>query len=289
VIVRLKEVLGSLGLILNSKKSAVVEFMGRRCKSRRLPLDSNVEGIPVMLSYRYLGLHLDSKLTITTHLNKLKERLISQAEALGKVLFHYSAGYRKDLWRLLVRPLSEFPALLCVGETNSNIITVERLCKKTFKRMVGFVPNIENELVEMLSGYSLRERGAKLWLESEEKWRARRQRLVLEKRLKGWSEEDLLAYAPCEVVQLFNLLTRPCPICKDKRMDPKHLLLHNIDIPHPMVLLKQINIEVNGMRKSVKTEKGNFKRGEKLRFYGAYCKRLINRVICLMYKKMELE
>jgi len=97
VIVKLKEELESLGLVLNAKKSAVVEFVWRNCRTRSLSIKSKVERAPVENFYRYLGLYLDSKLTIFTHLNKLREKLLYQAEALGKVLFQFSAGYRKDL------------------------------------------------------------------------------------------------------------------------------------------------------------------------------------------------
>jgi len=92
--------------------------------------------------------------------------------------------------------------------------------------------------VAVLSGYNLRERGAKLWKASEEKWACRRQRLVLEKRISQQQEEDLLAYAPSEVISLINQMTRLCPRCKKKRMSSEHLMMHNVVVSHPIKLLK---------------------------------------------------
>ena len=88
------------------------KFIGRRQRTRKLKIGSMFEGIPVVENYRYLDLYLDSKLTVHTHLSKLKEKILYQAEALAKVIFNFSAGYRKILWMVLIKPLFDFPAML---------------------------------------------------------------------------------------------------------------------------------------------------------------------------------
>ena len=212
-----------------------------------------------------------------------------QAEALSRVLFRFSAGYRKDLWRLLVRPLFELPALLCVEEAKSNIEAVKRSCRKSFKRMVGLVPKISNELVELFSGYNLRERGMKLWRDSEEKWCARRQRFVLFRQVLSQKEGDLFAYTPAEAITLINQYARLCPLCDGNIMSPTHLRTHDVLAPTPVDLLKWINGEVRWHKRHLKKLGLVFRRTTALKYYGTLCKSVINQINTIIYRRIEFE
>jgi hypothetical protein len=280
-----------LGLILNPKKSGIVEFRGRRKRLRWLDVGEEIEGIMVMKSYRYLGLIMDEKLTVHSHLAKMKEKLLLQAEALGKVIFNFSAGYRKNLWMLLVRPLFDFPALLCMAEEGkSNVEMVERLCRKSFKRMVGVAPQVKNEIVEMFAGYNLRDRGRRLWDEAEVKWDHRRMRLKMVKRIDvKVRSEDLLMYIPGEAIKMVNLYSRMCPVCVGKRMKPDHLRVHGLEVPEPTELLKKINEGVIAVKRSCSQGKKRFERVKSLKIWGDYCDGLVRMIMRRMYGRMEIE
>ncbi|RZK11954.1 MAG: hypothetical protein EOO43_18985 [Flavobacterium sp.] len=289
----LKAEVQNLGLILNAKKSGIVEFMGRRKKRRLLNVGEEVEGIEVMRSYKYLGLYLDEKLSVHTHLAKMKERMILQAEALSKVIFNFSAGYRKNLWMMLVKPLFDFPALLCVAEkSKTNIELVERLCRKSFKRMVGIDPRMKNEWLEMFSGYKLQERGDKLWSGAEEKWRVRKMKMRVKvdtRAVRTLRKEDLLAYIPGEVISLLNIYTRMCPRCSGRRLSPAHLSTHGIEVPDPIEMVRRINEDIIEKRKECIRRREGFERVKSMKVWGEMCERYVKTIQSQIYRKMEVE
>jgi len=95
------------GMILNKKKSAIVEFLPRHGQSRFIEAESLL-GIPVERKYKYLGLWLNQKLTLDDQIEHIKKKSKFIKVKLGPVLTNSSLGYRKNLWELFIRPLFEF-------------------------------------------------------------------------------------------------------------------------------------------------------------------------------------
>jgi len=62
-------------LHLNPKKSGIVEFVPRQGNSTNyLQIGSNVDGIPVVEKYKYLGVWIDGKLTMDPQLQHIKDK-----------------------------------------------------------------------------------------------------------------------------------------------------------------------------------------------------------------------
>jgi len=84
------------GTITKSEEECWSGVYWRGCQTRCLPRLNKVEGVCFEVSYRYPGLCLDSKLTIYIFVKKLEEKLLFQAEELGKLWFSF-CWYRGDL------------------------------------------------------------------------------------------------------------------------------------------------------------------------------------------------
>jgi len=78
----LEDSLAKYNLILNKKKSGILEFVKRSGKSLQI-LDLEVNGFPVVSTYRYLGTILSHKLYTMVHLQKVKR----------KIAFFYKRAY----------------------------------------------------------------------------------------------------------------------------------------------------------------------------------------------------
>jgi hypothetical protein len=175
-------------------------------------------------------------------------------------------------------------------EGKTNVDLVERLCRKSFKRMVGVAPQVKNDLVEMFAGYNLRERGKRLWDEAEEKWEFRRLRLRMARRIDVKVRiEDLLVYIPGEAIKMVNVYSRMCPLCVRKRMKPAHLKVHGVDVPEPVELLRKINEGVMAMKRSCSQKKQKFERVKYIKIWGSYCDSLVRMIMRRMYGRMEIE
>jgi len=241
-----------------------------------------------MGGYKYLGLTLDGTLSVHPHSRKMKEVLIMKAGALGGVVLNLSAGYRGDLWSLLIRPLFGPPAPLCmVGDGGTNISAVEGLCRKSFKRIVGIAVNVKSDLVEKLAGYDIMERGQKMWEEAEEKWYHRKMRLCYQKKISvGEKREDWLKYIPGEAIKLINMYARMCPKCDGGEMVHKHLGVHGLDVPDVAEIIQMINNEVSGVRKWCGLQKIKWERMKNLNIWGGYCDQIIKKILWAVYGRI---
>ena len=123
-------------LELNAKKSGIVEFTPRRGnQTKYLKVNSEFEGIPVLNEYRYLGLILDGKLTMTKQLELIDKKANFQVTKLWPILKIISLEERMNLWTILVRPLFEMLIFLYYAERSlTNIDKVDKLLRKTFKK-----------------------------------------------------------------------------------------------------------------------------------------------------------
>ena len=89
---------------LRARLKKIEYFIGRRQKQSNLP--SSIEGIPILPVYKYLGLRLNSKLTMDPQINSIKTRITDLKRRLRPFLLGAETDTRKK--QIFVLPLCEF-------------------------------------------------------------------------------------------------------------------------------------------------------------------------------------
>ena len=95
-------------LIINKDKSAIIEFINRRCKKTTLKTKEYFCGIPVTNQYKYLGSWFNQKLTLDTHISYMTKKINFIRSHLSSALYNNSLEFRKSLWQMFVIPSFEF-------------------------------------------------------------------------------------------------------------------------------------------------------------------------------------
>jgi len=186
-------------LIINDKKSGIVEFVRRRGPSKQtLAIGSLFEGIPILHSYKYLGLYLDNRLTIKPQLAYINDKVKFICFKFRPLLDNISAGYRKNLWSTFIRPLFELLAILHASEPAlSNRLTLERAFRRSFQGITKVGRTTPLAIQELLVGMDLGKRGKFLWDDSVARWRCRVERREYDTaRILPKDEGDVLKFAP---------------------------------------------------------------------------------------------
>jgi len=100
------------GLKLNKSKSGIVEYIGRH--SRSFLRCKELFGIAVLTEYKYLGLWMDSKLTLSKQMSHVRKKCHFIKMKLSPILSRISLDYRKNLWTTFIRPLIDLkPTAVC--------------------------------------------------------------------------------------------------------------------------------------------------------------------------------
>ncbi len=185
-------------LKLNPNKSGIIEFCDRRQKPI-LKLDM-IDDIPVLKEYKYLGLILNQKLTISSQLQQIKINTTDICRKLGPFLYNAEADTKKSLWQLFIQPLFDFLMPLFASESaktwkNKAI----KMTRYSFKLFLKLTSSTSNSLVDSLSGYNLEERSHAMKLITKKKWEAR----------KAGSSYHLE-----EDPELRNLIVKPKNLCR---------------------------------------------------------------------------
>ena len=278
VIKLLKSEFQSVGLIMNNKKSAIIEFRNRHSKIQKLKVTSFGD-IPVVNQYRYLGLIFDQKLSINAHLYHINKKISFQLHALTKILNNITAGYRKNLWMTFIKPLFELASLLYYTEpAKSNKDKLERCFYQSFKRIVGLGKTTPNTIVRELCGYQLKERAKELWNEATNKWNERIGNDIKIEKIIIKKQPNLLQYISQDGIKLVNLFNRVCPICKNTKMSVTHLIKHRIYAPEVKDLFTKINEEVEETRREAKKQKISLPRGSLISLHNGRCVNIIKEI-----------
>jgi hypothetical protein len=96
------------GMMLNKQKSDLIGFKGRRQRNSLLKLRELFEGIPVVDQYRYLGLTLNSKLTLKDQISFISRKSAYIRYKLSSIINNSTLELRKKFWQMFIRPLTEF-------------------------------------------------------------------------------------------------------------------------------------------------------------------------------------
>jgi len=86
-------------LIINKDKSAILEFVNRRCKKYILKVDGFFCGYPVVNQYKYLCCWLNQKLTSDTHISFMLRKISFIRSHLSPALYNTSLEFRKNNYK----------------------------------------------------------------------------------------------------------------------------------------------------------------------------------------------
>ena len=271
-------------LLLNSKKSGIIEFVPRsRSYPSSLKTGSFYEGIPIVEEYKYLGLIVDKKLTCQPQLKHIEKKTTYQCTALWPILKVISLSKRITLWTILIRPLFEMVIFPFNAErTKNGLKLVRQKVRWSFKKFCLLKRNIDNKTIEELMDFNFNERVTQVVRTTKIKWELRIQGKIPVK-------EDFPKYPanikkqvwyPMEFAELLNIKTALCKECKVP-CNSNHLLQHhNIQVPENQELMQIMKEKSEELNK----DKGKQKR-ELLRELGNLMKREIDKITPLLQDK----
>ena len=253
-------------LQLNAKKSGIIEFLPR-CKTyQQLKADSFFEDIPVVAEYKYLGLIVDQKLTLTKQLAYIEEKTNHQRSTLWPLLKAFSLTERINLWTILCRPLIEMLIFPYYAERSTvNINKVHIKVRQTFKKFCLFKKNIDNETIEQLMDYNLHERAGKVVQTTDIKWNARLQHKAPNPNEypKEKPEKNTIKWLPKELVEFINIKTALCKDCNTPCNSDHLAEAHNTQVPTNNEILEIIRKK----SEEIKDQRG-LKKSETLKLIG---------------------
>jgi len=162
----------SANISLNPQKSGILEVIPRRQK-HSLKVGSLVSGIPVVPSYKYLGVEFDDKLTGDKQLGILNSKIHFISHRLAPLLSKVSTTYRINLWKTLVQPLFNLSLPLMAHNNWTRTQKFERRIKCHFKRFVGLCLSTDDEVLNKLFNFQVRNLAKGLEAAALSKWRQR--------------------------------------------------------------------------------------------------------------------
>ena len=167
----------SNGMKLNKKKSGIVPFVNRRAHditfmnyNRTITKDGdkikiqgqwqiarqNLEGIPIVEKYKYLGTYLDTKLTENEQLKFISRKINWLCIKLYPYLNNASADGRRDMWWTMAAPLFYgLMALVWEEKSVTSLTKVYDLWRGSFKRFLLIPKTTNTELIDNMIGVHL--------------------------------------------------------------------------------------------------------------------------------------
>lgn len=143
-----KEESDNLKMKLNPRKSGIL----RIGKIQANQIDGDIDGIPIVTSYKYLGTVLNSQLTPTNHLQETGRKADFQTHKLSPLRRHLDLRFNVSLFKMLIMP--GIRLLGCVYKDTS--ITEQKKIEINMRRRVRsfcLLPwTSPNELTEVLVG-----------------------------------------------------------------------------------------------------------------------------------------
>ena len=231
------------GMELNKKKSGILPLSSRMRKDipfmklekvfdaakqkvirqEWTPALKEINGIPVVNKYKYLGTYLDSKLTMKTQIESIKKKSNFLYVKLYPYLKNATADGRRDIWKTMVVPLFNAVFMLAMfdkSETEVRRINIELL--GTFKRFLMIPKTTNSEIVWEMIGDDFDEITKRLKHNAAEKWFARREYrepALLEKK----KSINFLKGIPNTWCDILKQQCRLCHKCKNSTKNSLHM------------------------------------------------------------------
>jgi len=201
---------------------------------------TEINGFPVCREYRYLGLRLTNKLSMTNQLAYIKNKSEDIHRRLSPFLHKADADTRKNLWQTFIQPLIEFILpLYKLERAKTNILKANSVIRGSFKLFMGLCKSTSNEIVDLLSGYNFTWRANLIYEIAQRKWVSRKngevfnyQRLPLEIQASlNRQKMNVCQCMPHELIEFLNITKSKCLLC-DKLNSIQHLRFeHNCAVP----------------------------------------------------------
>ena len=152
VIEIIKEWSGEKGLSINKKKSGILQVLGKRQKIT-LQID-NIRVIPIVKSYKYLGINIYERLAAEKHREQMKPNILYLIYRLKWVPSPLtSIRFTANMWHVFIRPLIESCLYFNIVNTKHKDFETIKWARTTFKSMCGLTKTTKNVI-----------RGPKKWV-----------------------------------------------------------------------------------------------------------------------------
>lgn len=133
------------GIKINEDKSAHITFSLRKKECRTISLNNHP--IPQATSVKYLGIHLDKKLTWKTHINKKQEQIKIKFRKLYWILNKRSKLNLESkilLYKAIIKPIWAYGIQLWGSAKKTNVQIIERAQSKIIRSILGAPRYIKN-------------------------------------------------------------------------------------------------------------------------------------------------
>lgn len=224
-----------------------------------------IQGVPVCLSYKYLGTYLEPKLDLKHQIRHITTKAAHIFTKLYPYLKSASADARRDAFQTFILPLFKACYIVLAHEpSKSHFNNLERLRRVLFKQFLMISKRTPTLLVNILMNRDLVAQTNSEALIADNKWDARKNRARVRRSLELRPLNPIRGM-PNTLCTLINTLVEPCSFCRNSplRQHPLesqvatrgHLrLAHNIILPEPTDV---INFQLKPIANAwVKTSKG---------------------------------
>ena len=202
-----------VNISLNPQKSGILEIIPAR-HNPSLPMGSFVQGIPIVHSYRYLGLLFGQKLNGETQFKAMLQKINFLTNRLAPLLSKVSADYRINLWKALVRPLFNPSLAIACYSNKSRIQQLERSLKGSFKRFVGLSISTSDVVLDKLIDFKRLSLARDQQKRAFSKWSQRLRKCPNIQRPQ--KEVKITPFLPKVFLKFNNIQKTECLLCNTK-------------------------------------------------------------------------
>ena len=136
------------GIKLNEDKSVQITFTLRRVSCP--PIKINNRYIPIRTSTKYLGVHLDRRLTWKTHITKKKEQINLTYKKLRWLLNKKSKmniNTKMIIYKTIIKPIWTYGIQLWGSACTSNLKIIDRCQSKIIREILGAPRYVTNKIL----------------------------------------------------------------------------------------------------------------------------------------------
>ena len=143
---------------VNKSKSGIMQ-LGATVRSKRVfqprEIYNQYRGYPLLDSYKYLGVHLDYRVNLKDHINKIVEKtdkLKRNLRILGKTNFKVKTWIL--LWKAYILPHFAYSAIAAKSSKfKGPLRTLTQKMRANLKKFMGLKASTQNELLTKLTGF----------------------------------------------------------------------------------------------------------------------------------------